>query len=195
MTTAVFLGDSNMSETYVSGSANMASSVSTRFGFTKFNESVSGLYTSGATARVATHVLPHNPDVVFAMIGTNDGAYAFENDVAASVWVPQWLSDMDALINALASVPTVIIVSPIPARRRKLCDEWPDAVNSLVTLCATKGVLYAPMYEGFISTAVVMLAYNTPTKYYRNEPDRFHLTASGHTLAAAIMGDCYAANL
>ncbi len=195
MMNAVFLGDSNMAEAYVSGSANMASIVSVRFGFTKFNAGVSGDKVSQMTARVSSDVLSRNPDVVFAMAGTNDGAHAFENNISASVWVPQWLADMGALIDALASVPKRIIVSPIPARRRKLCDEWPAAVNSLVSLCASKGVIYCPMYEGFVSTAVVQLAYSAPTQYYAAEPDRFHLTAAGHTLAAAIMGDSYAASL
>ncbi len=195
MPTAVFLGDSNMAETYVSGSANIASIVSARFGLTKYNAGMSGNKTAQMTARVTADVLSRSPDVVFVMAGTNDGAYAFENNIAASVWVPQWLTDMGLLIDALASVSKIIIVSPIPARRRKLCDEWPAAVNSLVSLCASKGVIYCPMYEGFVSTAVVQLAYSAPTQYYAAEPDRFHLTAAGHTLAAAIMGDSYAASL
>lgn len=195
MTVAVFLGDSNMAEYYIAGSANMASIVSARFGFTKFNLSVPGLYTSGGTALVPSAVLPHNPDVVFAMLGTNDGAHAFELNTPASVWVPQWLTDEGALIDALAPVPKVIIASPIPARRGKLCAEWPAAVASLAALCASKGVIYCPMYEGFISTAVAMLGYDAPTKYYFSDPDRYHLIASGHTLAAAIIGDCYQAHI
>jgi lysophospholipase L1-like esterase len=195
MTTAVFLGDSNMMEYYVTGSQNMASLVSSRFGFTKYNASVSGNKTAQMTARVATDVLSHSPDVVFAMAGTNDGAYAFENNIAASVWVPQWLSDMEDLIDALSSVSKIIICSPIPARRSKLCAEWPAAVTSLAALCATKGVIYCPMYEGFISTAVAMMGYSSPTKYYLDDPDRFHLNTAGHGLAGAIMGDCYAANV
>lgn len=194
---AVFLGDSNMAETYVSGSANMASLTSARFGFTKFNSGVSGNTAAQMTSRVASDVMSHNPNVVFAMAGTNDGAHAFENNIAASVWVPQWLTDMGALIDALkaGSISKIIVASPIPARRRKLCDEWPAAVASLISLCASKGVIYCPMYEGFVSTAIAQLAYSAPTKYYADDPDRFHLTASGHTLAAAIMGDCYAASL
>lgn len=195
MTIAVFLGDSNMSESYVTGASNMASIVSARFGFTKFNAGVSGNTTSQMTARVSSDVLSHSPDAVFAMAGTNDGAHAFENNIAASVWVPQWLTDMGALIDALASVPKKIIVSPPPARRSKLCNEWPAAVNSLVSLCATKGVIYCPMYEGYISTAVAMMGYTNTTKYYLDDPDRFHLNAAGHTLAGAVMGDCYAANI
>ena len=190
---ADFLGDSNMAEYYITGSANMCSIVSARFGFTKFNDGVTGNTAAQMTARAPT-VLSHNPGVVFVMAGTNDGAHAFDNNVPASVWVPQWLSDMSNLIDALAPVPKRIISSPIPARRRKLCDEWPAAVSSLIALCASKGVIYCPMYEGFVSTAVAQLAYSAPTQYYMNEPDRYHLTASGHTLAAAIMGNCYAAS-
>lgn len=184
-----------MAEYYVTGSANMASIVAARFGFTKFNKSRSGDTAAGMAARVAADVLPYNPDVVFVMAGTNEGATAFENNVAASIWVPQWLSNEGGLIDALSSVPKIIICSPVPARRSKLCNEWPAAVTSLAALCATKGVIYCPMYEGFISTAVAMMGYSSPTKYYADDPDRYHLNAAGHTLAAAIMGDCYAANI
>lgn len=187
-----FDGDSNPAGNYVTGAANMVNVIASSLGATAINLAVSGRAAQGVLDHISD-ATSQAPDVAFCMIGTNDGAAAFENSIAASTWGPSYLAVMGSIIDAYkaASIPQIYIASPPVARIRKLCDDWPDIVSSLKVLCATKGVYYVPVYEALIAEGATRLGLSSQTRWMRVDPDFYHGEIPWHAVVAQAFVDAY----
>lgn len=190
----VFASDSNGTEIYVAGSSNVVNLIAAGIpGSTAVNSSLSGNQSWQLLARLQTDVIAHNPTIVGVMIGTNDGATAYEQSIPASVWIPKYLGNMARIIDTLkaASIPKIMIASPPPARINRLSDEWPQALAGLKALCAAKGVRYVPLYEAFDAEAINRIALSSSTPLYRPDLDKYHWDTAGHAFAAPVFVTAY----
>lgn len=176
------ISDSNGTEIYESGAANVANIVAAETGYTALNASFSGDTTAEMYARLAADVYPAVPDLAIIQGGTNNMADAYTNNVTDAVWIPAWLDPIEDMVTGLRAQDILpFVCSPPPSKRVEEAVRWPKAIRALKQLCDDLGVPYIPLHEKVSAKALY------PSQYlalFRSDPDMYHFTSAGHALWA-----------
>ncbi|EDQ33962.1 hypothetical protein HPDFL43_05895 [Hoeflea phototrophica DFL-43] len=181
----IFPSDSNLDQ-YVSSQQKFSSIVGSARGYPFVSASgISGNQSSHFLARVEADVIAQNPQTCVAGFGTNNAAWAHENDISNATMTSSYISDMDAATDLLLTAGIFpVLFTPPPARIPEMCFRLPHLVDALATLCDSKSIGFVNIYDAIAGVAIESSKASFLALYLA-DPDKHHLAAAGH----AFIGD------
>lgn len=187
MKSLIFVGDSNLDQ-YVTNDQKFGTIVGAKLGYpVVICDGKSGQGAEALNARFAVDVVAKAPQAVGIMIGTNNLASAYENNVSNPTMLASYIAAVaDCIDKAKAVGITPFIISPPPARLPEMCLRFEPTLTALKALCVSKGITYANIYDAIADQArnVSKTAFNS---LYFADPDKYHLVVAGHTFVAGCI--------
>jgi len=183
----VFTGDSITAAQYVTEAQTFATLVADALGVECVNTAVSGARVAGLLAHLQSRVLDHAPSSCVVMIGTNDLAWAHENDKALDELLVDFLPTMSAVIDGIRAANIhLIVLSPPATKIPRLCALQAGFTAALAALCAGKGVAFVDVFGRMMHGRMVSAA--DFAAWWLAEPlDLYHLAAVGHQRIASLV--------